>query len=451
MAASRSNRSSNSSSSPVTRNTGKQASAPVTPPPIVRSEPIANPVEAARAIANRSKTPIQRAQAIAGKEVPAEPYIPVTLPRPTILPVQTLTGKEPKRNVSPIVYDLKPDPVNPEGPVISVGRPNPEYVKTIPPPPPPLPPRDPEAPITESIISKAVDEIIQGSNEVIKEVVIKQAEVRAPVDTNQDIVRPPVPITPTELLLENQKDCEQRQQIPSIIINNNNEIIIDLSEPTEPSEDIEVNTIVVEALIPGCMDPDGLNYDPLATTDDGSCVYDPVEDDDVVIPGEPPIPHLDIPVSTPYVDSHGRTIFIIPRELVELTERTTKDGIITLKSGQKIVANMSLIHAVNRPAQQDSDLIHTPVSNELAERVTSRELLGGELAGDTKLPAEEDIVIMGDKEKLVTQITRNNNGIIIIREGDTSKLNVSLRSKSFSFNQYQQTIDTEFTQLVGKM
>ena len=58
---------------------------------------------------------------------------------------------------------------------------------------------------------------------------------------------------------------------------------------------------------------------------------------------------------------------------------------------------------------------------------------------------------MGDKEKLVTQITRNNNGIIIIREGDTSKLNVSLRSKSFSFNQYQQTIDTEFTQLVGKM
>ena len=27
--------------------------------------------------------------------------------------------------------------------------------------------------------------------------------------------------------------------------------------------------------VPGCMDPNAVNYDPLATIDDGSCIYNP--------------------------------------------------------------------------------------------------------------------------------------------------------------------------------
>ena len=51
------------------------------------------------------------------------------------------------------------------------------------------------------------------------------------------------------------------------------------------------------------------------------------------------------------------------------------------------------------------------------------------------------------KQKLV----RNDNGVILLKPGDSPKLRVSLRSQSFTLSQYRRTIDTDFKQLIGKM
>ena len=50
----------------------------------------------------------------------------------------------------------------------------------------------------------------------------------------------------------------------------------------------------------GCMDPDALNYNPLAEVDDGSCVYEDVTDPgDEVDPGDGPITPLSFPSNYP--------------------------------------------------------------------------------------------------------------------------------------------------------
>ena len=236
MAVSRSNRGSRRSSSPAPRNTGTDVRAPgrsvstprvkITPPtPVIRNKPIANPVAKAREIANRSKTPIEKARATVSPVLPVKPTIPEPVPSPKQpfgcgTPGAGDWGLAAARNAqireANTIYDpilkkvvLKEPPfyfvnvlmVNPElrAPVPTVMPcPNPNYVKEAPPMPPPP---DPVAPITKSIITKIIDEIIEDSKEVVKEVETKQEPVREPVVVTQDVVRPPVPVTPIELSL----------------------------------------------------------------------------------------------------------------------------------------------------------------------------------------------------------------------------------------------------------
>ena len=415
-------------------------------------------LQRARDIANQNLTPLEVARSKVGGNTPSVPYIE---------PKQVAPAELPQQTESP----LRTDGENKYIPPVIDGKLNQEYIRNIPP--------RADTPITQSI-SDEIDEIIRGSEEVVKEIIVKQEPVLEQVDTVQDNVRPPVAITPTELILENQKNCEDTKVLPSIVINNNNEVIVDIGPLSATSSFSIPEVIVVEQPRLGCTDPDALNYDPSARIDNASCKYEPVDEGEpVTIDDPPPPPPLKIPDLTPFVDSHGRTIFTIPRELVELTERTDEDGLITLPSGKRIIANLALVKQVLRPAEQDSDIIHTPVSKELAERLATRDELG-ELASDTKLATDEDIVIFGKdrtdhdyaqalgltkKEYLAqkaagtlsqtytstTNITRNDRGIIILRGGETSKLKISLRNKSFSFNQYQKTVDTEFDQLVGKL
>ena len=431
-------------------------------------------VQRAKEIANQSLTPVQQAQATVGKEVnlvspvinPTGPFYPdigATAWGPALHDNNAIRAASAGNNFNgepPIKYYMVALPGGPRGLMVPQSRPfpNPAYTalvraqeearkqtvadREI---------KEVETQKTESIVATEIDKIIEESNEIVKEIENKQEPVREPVDPVQDIVRPPAPITPTELVLENQKACEDSEVLPSIVINNNNEVIVDLTASATSSA-VAVPVITVEQPRVGCTDPDAINYDPEARIDDGSCVFEPVDEEDPVTPNEPPPPPpLEIPDTTPYVDSHGRTVFTIPKELVEITERTAEEGIITLKSGQPIVADLKLVRQVIRPASNDSDLIHTPVEKELADRLAARDELG-ELAGDSKLPAEEDIVIIGDREKIITAPTRNDKGIIILKKEDTSKkIKVSLRNNSFSFNQYQKTIDTEFKQLIGKI
>ena len=75
----------------------------------------------------------------------------------------------------------------------------------------------------------------------------------------------------------------------------------------------------------------------------------------------------------------------------------------------------------------------------------------GELAGDTKLDSDQDIVIIGDKESIKKKLVRNDNGVILLKPDESPKLKVSLRSQSFTMTQYRRTIDVEFKKLVGKL
>ena len=61
-----------------------------------------------------------------------------------------------------------------------------------------------------------------------------------------------------------------------------------------------------------------------------------------------------------------------------------------------------------------------------------------------------DIVIIGNREKIKKELIRNSRGIIFLDLEDSSKLSISLRSQAFNFNQYKRTIDTSFTELLGK-
>ena len=55
-----------------------------------------------------------------------------------------------------------------------------------------------------------------------------------------------------------------------------------------------------------------------------------------------------------------------------------------------------------------------------------------------------------DREKIDKPIFRNDQGVIFLNENDTPKLKVSLRSRAFNFNQYKRTIDTSFSEILGK-
>jgi len=419
-------------------------------------------IQRARQIAGAGNSPIQQAQTMAG-QIPVAPYIPPQ-PTPSVLPplptapvqyVQTgrAVNGSPAPYIPPIIHEPFVNPETPEVPPVIISRPNPEYVKNIP-PPPPTP--DPEAPKTESIITQEVNKIIEESNEIVEEVISKVNRFQPPVIPFQDIVRPPAAITPTDILLENQKNCQKEiEKIPTITIINEFNPTIDLSAEATgiaTGSGVTFTTIITGGPpVPGCMDPDAMNYNPLASIDDESCVYEPPPGPPEPVTPDPPLPPLAIPDPSTYLDSHGSVVFEVPRALVEQTERTDTNGIIRLPSGVKVVASLQLVEDITRPAQADSDLILTEAEKEVAEKVAIRAEVGGELNNDTMLDIERDIIIIGDLESTKDKLIRNNNGVIILSSDKNPKLPASLRSQSFNYTQYKNTIDTSLTELLGKL
>jgi|TARA_R110002167_G_scaffold63277_2_gene178713 hypothetical protein len=392
-------------------------------------------ISRARQIATQAQTPLEKAQVSVGKTILAQsPVMPATeLPvrGNTTLPVQTpirTTGGE-----------------MPYIPPIKEGKPNQEYIRTIP-PPPPRP--DPESPITESIIQTEIDKIIEDSKEVVNEVEIKKDPARPPVEIVQDIVRPPAAITPTELVLEAQANCEKDVESPNINIVNDITFspVINLA----PSATASISPVItITAAIQGCTDPDAINYDPEAKIDDASCKYEPIDSGDPVTPTDPTPAPINMPDVVTFVDSHGAPLFDVLKTEVTKTEQTDSPGYSILPDGTKLVADLQLVNDVTRPALEDSDIVLSLEDSGTADRKNIRDELG-ELASDNKLPSDQDIVIVGSEGQLKTDIVRNDRGIIFLNLEQRPMLNISLRSQAFNFNQYKRTIDTRFTELLGK-
>jgi len=420
-------------------------------------------INRARQIANQGQSPIQQAQAIGGRTVaPSNPPQPPPSVLPPVAPVQyvqpgRVMNGSPAPYIPPIIHEPFVNPETPgESPVI-ISRPNPEYVRSIPPRPP-----KPTSPKTESIITRVVNEIIKESEEVVDEIITKQVPVKEPVDTKQDIVVPPAPITPTELVLEAQSNCEQIIRTPEINIEIINENIITVEASATASFEPTIK-IQVEAFRPGCIDPDAINYDPDANMDNGSCKYEPIDEEEPVKPDTPPPPPpLEIPVLAQFVDSHGQVVFEVPKELVEMTEQKIDKetnlpnpgqpgGIITLPNGEIVTANLQLVKNIVRPSLEDSDIVFSLEDSVTADKKDIRNEVGGTLASDIKSDSEKDVIIMGDLEQLKDPLTRNNNGLIMMKTGDRPKLTISLRSQSFTYNQYLRSIDTKFTELIGRL
>ena len=392
-------------------------------------------ISRARQIATQAQTPLEKAQVSVGKTILAQsPVMPATeLPvrGNTTLPVQTpirTTGGE-----------------MPYIPPIKEGKPNQEYIRTIP-PPPPRP--DPESPITESIIQTEIDKIIEDSKEVVNEVEIKKDPARPPVEIIQDIIKPPVAITPTELVLEAQANCEKDVESPNINIVNDIAFspVINLA----PSATASISPVItITAAIQGCTDPDAINYDPEAKIDDASCKYEPIDSGDPVTPTDPTPAPINMPDVVTFVDSHGAPLFDVLKTEVTKTEQTDSPGYSILPDGTKLVADLQLVNDVTRPALEDSDIVLSLEDSGTADRKNIRDELG-ELASDNKLPSDQDIVIVGSEGQLKTDIVRNDRGIIFLNLEQRPMLNISLRSQAFNFNQYKRTIDTQFTELLGK-
>jgi hypothetical protein len=150
-----------------------------------------------------------------------------------------------------------------------------------------------------------------------------------------------------------------------------------------------------------------------------------------------------------FVDSHGAPLFEVLKTEVTKTEQTDTPGYSILPDGTKIIANLQLVYDITRPALEDSDLILSLEDNDVADRKNIRTELG-ELASDIPLPSEEAIVIIGDKEQLKQSVVRSDRGIIFLNLEQRPMLGVSLRSQAFNFNQYKRTINTTFTELLGK-
>ena len=410
---------------------------------------------------------------------------------------QGFTAGLPAGEIPSIIYYNFP-PTRIEGPIVPQGIPNPEYVAKIPTPPAP----EPEGPITQSATSSEVDEMIDQSNEVVQVIITNTPPDAAPVDPVQDIIKSPDPITPTELVLSAQATCEGSSGTPEINIEIINEIefISNVSASATANANASAYasaSAFAEAFMElkvGCMDPDAINYDPLATIPNpNNCEYlppdtikgctniealnynpDATEDDGscTFIPALPPIPPM-----SQFLDSHGQLIFEIPSELVE------DEGVVDMPKGNNVkitatrdLVNPNAINPIVRPApvEQDvsSDLILTVEEQVVGGRKfvknAVRDLAGRpdpenyEKGGtdpmylaDKKawldneiMPGTEAIIIRNVVDD--TNITRNNGGAIVITT-NTPIVKVSLQSQAFIYEDYRKAIDTSFSELLGKM
>jgi hypothetical protein len=406
-------------------------------------------IQRAREIAKGSNSPVQQAQAAVGRVItPTEPYVPPVQPTPSTLPPQTETQIFPDRG-TPVGYtngtvgttnsNGECDGVCPYIPPIVNDRPNPEYVAAIPPLPPPP---DPEK--TESVVSEIVDEIIHESEVFIQEVETYTQPGPAVIH-DQDILVAPPPMTPTEWVLHNEKNCEDSRILPEIIINN--EVIVNIENNASGSAIIFDDPPV---LVFGCTDPDAMNYDPAATINDFSCQYEPAPEppdpSGPVVVVDPPAWDPPMPPEVPFLNSHGETLYVVTKDDV----KTGK--MIKLPSGKKIKATMEFVNYITREQTQVSDLILTEELREIAIKKAAREYLGGELPGDVQTTGTTAIAILNDSlEKTSKKIKRNPRGIIYIETETQPELKISLRSRAFNHDQYSRTIDTEFTKLLGKL
>jgi hypothetical protein len=416
-------------------------------------------IQRAREIAAGSNSPTNQALGKTSVSPAVLPYIPAaTQPTPSYLPPQTTNqafpakqndvrtgGETPVGYVNGTVGETnnrgKCDGVCPYIPPIVDGKPNQDYVTAIPDPPPP---RDPEK--TESIIQEIVDEIIQESNDVIDEVhthVLPGPQVIP----DQDIIVAPPAITPTELVLQNQANCEDSKLLPEIIINNEVKVKVNVEAPSGSRPPIwEPPNIVF-----GCMDPDALNYNPDATVNDFTCVFEappdePVDDDDDVVVVEEPDWDPPMPPEVPFLNSHGEVLYIVTKEDVKAGK------MVKLPSGKKIKATIDFVNHITRKQTLLSDIVLTEEDHDVSVRKEARKLLGGKLPGDSLGMGETTIAVMDDeKEKLQKEVNRNPRGIIYIRPNSDPQLKISLRSRAFDHGQYTRTIDTQFPGLLGKM
>ena len=210
--------------------------------------------------------------------------------------------------------------------------------------------------------------------------------------------------------------------------------------------------------VKGCTDINALNFNSDATEDDGSCRFDPIL---------PPIPPM-----SKFLDSHGQIIFEIPSELVE------KKGVVNMPKGSTVkltatreLVNPKAINPIVRPASaaQESDLLLTveeeAVSIQKILKPTKKPVPSNYIQGGVDpsyLAAKEaymnslidtdtgtqDIIIRNVPTD--TKVVRNDAGAIII-SSNSPTLKVSLQSQAFIYEDYRKTIDTSFSELVGKL
>ena len=203
-------------------------------------------------------------------------------------------------------------------------------------------------------------------------------------------------VDPGAILASNQKVCDTEEDILPVI--NYPDIIKTLND----INDIEIPII-------GCTDPNALNYNPSANKENGRCEY--------------------------------------PAEEEEVVEDFTEEIIPPAPPEVKICA------AGYIPSEQKLSS---------AKRQALREAVGGDLDSEMKNIWDEQVLefpIEIDKDnpqyaaskKLKTSYNRNNLGIILIRGGETAKLNISLNRRFFDAEKYREVIDTRPSSLVGRI
>lgn len=324
--------------------------------------------------------------------LPASPVArPVGRPTPSTLPpAGPIRQASPSRaSVSPVRRPQGESPVRrPQG-ESPVIRPSRETGGATPPP------------------RTVVDKIIKDSESAILSVDTKK-EIPTPRP-----VRPPKifadnptattilgTVDPGAILAQNQKVCDPEGPVlPEI---NYPDILKALEDINDSINDIDIPII-------GCTDPNALNYNPSANKENGRCEY--------------------------------------PEEPAEVVEDFTEE-----------------IKEPEPPEVKVCAAEYFPTEQKLssAKRQALREAVGGDLDSEMKNIWDEQVVefpIELDKDnpqyaasrKLKTSYHRNNLGIILIRGGETAKLNISLNRRFFDAEKYREVIDTRPSSLVGRI
>jgi hypothetical protein len=205
-------------------------------------------------------------------------------------------------------------------------------------------------------------------------------------------------VDPGAILAQNQKTCDGPVD--------QGDDIQDLIDHIDSIKDEIAN---IEIPILGCTDPNALNYNPSANKENGRCEY--------------------------------------PEEPAEVVEDFTEE----IKEPEP--PEVKLCAAEYFPTEQKLSS---------AKRQALREAVGGDLDSEMKNIWDEQVVefpIELDKDnpqyaasrKLKTSYHRNNLGIILIRGGETAKLNISLNRRFFDAEKYREVIDTRPSSLVGRI